>query len=229
MRGRPSFKTLLRSSLSLITALALTGSLAACGREASSDQSGDMAGNEENGQTQKQVQTLTIPENTALVVAIEKPLSTESNHAGDTFKATTVDPVSVDGRTVIPAGAEVTGRLTEVVSSKEDGPAKMTLELTSVNLADGSAKNVTTGPLTLVEQHSTEKDVEKVAAGGVAGGVIGGILGGKKGAAIGAAVGAGAGTIVAIATKGESIDLPQGQKLQFATERPAQVPVTAAR
>jgi hypothetical protein len=63
----------------------------------------------------------------------------------------------------------------------------------------------------------------EVGGGAAAGALIGGILGGKddiaKGAAAGAAVGAG----VAVATKGDQIVLPAGQKIKVHLESPVTI------
>jgi hypothetical protein len=53
-----------------------------------------------------------------------------------------------------------------------------------------------------------------VGAGAVAGAILGGAVGGKHDVAKGAAVGAVLGTGVAVATKGDQIVLPAGQKMR---------------
>ena len=219
----------LRWVLGLTIAGALAaGSLAACGRDAGSQGSGNTAMNQEGGSSAPEAQKVTVPAGTDLVASLRAPLSTERNHAGDTFHATLTEPVAVPSGTVLPTGATVTGKLTEVRDGGADGGAKLTLEVTEVGYPAGESHDVRTAPLELVDSSSTEKSLEKVAAGAVGGGVIGGVIGGKKGAAIGAAVGAGAGTIVAIATKDDQIELPAGQKLRFALREPVELPLTAA-
>ena len=162
-----------------------------------------------------EVRLVEVPAGTALVVTLTTPVSTKTSETGDTFRGVLALPVSMDASTVLPANAQVSGRLAEVRhSNEEDGP-RLSLELASVVGPTGERFDLDTGKLILVSEGSTEKDLEKVAAGGVTGGVIGGILGGTKGAAIGAAVGAGAGTVVALATRDKEIELPTGQKLEF--------------
>jgi len=218
-----------RWALGLLIAGSLTaGSLAACGRNAGGDQGGT-AMNQEQDTGTNAPRTVSVPAGTDLTASLGQPLSTDSNHTGDTFRATLTEPVTVASGTVLPAGATVTGKLTEVRNGGEKGGAKLTLEADRISYPAGITHDVETTPVELVAKgSSTEKSLEKVAAGAVGGGVIGGVIGGKKGAAIGAAVGAGAGTVVAIATnQDDQIELPAGQKLRFALTRPVELPLTA--
>ena len=55
-----------------------------------------------------------IPAGTALMVKLETTLATFSNKAGDPFQGQLTEPVVLNGKTVIPAGAKVEGRITRV-------------------------------------------------------------------------------------------------------------------
>jgi len=55
-----------------------------------------------------------VPAGTALMVKLETTLATFSNKAGDPFQAQLTQPVMLDGKTVIPAGTMVEGRVTKV-------------------------------------------------------------------------------------------------------------------
>ena len=57
---------------------------------------------------------LSLPEGTSLKVKLENTVATFSNKAGDPFSGRVMEPVLLDGKTVIPAGTEVQGRLTRV-------------------------------------------------------------------------------------------------------------------
>ena len=155
---------------------------------------------------------VTVPAGTPLVVALQTPLSTDRNHSGDAFHGTLSQPIVIGGNTVIPVGSVVSGTVTRVVTEDKD---RMSLVLDRVELPSGADYTVHSNTMELVAKTSTEKDLEKVAAGGVAGGIVGGIIGGGKGALIGAAVGAGAGTVIAVATRDKHVRLEAGQKLQF--------------
>src|SRR5580700_10110203 len=59
-----------------------------------------------------------VPAGTALMVKLETTLATFSNKAGDPFRATLSQPVVLNGRTVVPAGAIVEGRVTRVTEPR---------------------------------------------------------------------------------------------------------------
>jgi outer membrane lipoprotein SlyB len=155
-----------------------------------------------------------IPAGTSVIVALESPIATDENQSGETFRARTQDPIIVGGRTLVPAGAQVHGTLHDVqASGRIKGRAAMTLSFDRIEDAQGVPHAISAQSITLQADSGTKGDIEKIAAGGVLGAIVGGITGGGKGAAIGAGAGAGAGAIVMLATKGDDVELPAGQKL----------------
>jgi hypothetical protein len=175
-------------------------------------------------------ETIVIPEGTHVVASLDRRLSTETNHDGDPFVATTTEPVIVDGRTVLPAGAQVRGELRGVqASGRIKGRAQMTLAYQEIVDSQGSTHAIFALPLTLRAASAAHGDVEKIAAGGVLGALIGGITGGGKGAAIGAGAGAGAGTVLMLATKGSDLELEPGRRLTVRTTAPTSIPVLAQK
>jgi hypothetical protein len=56
---------------------------------------------------------ITIPEGTPFEVTLDETLASNRNHAGDSFAASLSRPVVEDGKTIIPAGALVAGRVVE--------------------------------------------------------------------------------------------------------------------
>ena len=71
---------------------------------------------------------VTVPKGTAISATVGQTLTSNKNHAGDTFAAKLTTPVQIEGKTVIPKGAKVVGRLVKV-KSKE-----MKVTLASVEL-----------------------------------------------------------------------------------------------
>src|SRR5260370_40211136 len=59
-----------------------------------------------------------VPAGTALMVKLETTLATFSNKAGDPFRASLSQPVLLNSKTVIPAGAVVEGRVTRVTEPR---------------------------------------------------------------------------------------------------------------
>ncbi len=195
-------------ALILIAAAVTVG----CGKDQEGAQ--DAAAAQPATAQQARFETLVIPDGTSIVASLNTGLSTETNHTGDPFSATTTEPVSVNGTTVVPTGARINGVLRDVeASGRIEGRARMTLAYETIVDSQGKVHPISALPLSLQAASSTRGDVEKIAAGGVLGGIIGGIAGGGKGAAIGAGAGAGAGTILMLATKGDDLELNPGQKL----------------
>src|SRR5688572_16243292 len=62
--------------------------------------------------------SVTIPKGTAVELRLEKGLSSRSEKVGNTFPASVLRPVYVDGRLALPAGTRVQGRV-EVMRSEE--------------------------------------------------------------------------------------------------------------
>jgi hypothetical protein len=57
---------------------------------------------------------VTVPKGTAISATVGQTLASNKNHAGDTFAASLTTPVTVEGKTVIPKGAKVVGRVVKV-------------------------------------------------------------------------------------------------------------------
>src|SRR5882724_6244126 len=54
---------------------------------------------------------VTVPKGTAISATVGQTLDSNKNHAGDTFAAKLTTPVQVEGKTVIPKGTKVVGRV----------------------------------------------------------------------------------------------------------------------
>lgn len=171
---------------------------------------------------------VTVPSGTTLIVALETHLRTDSNATGDVFRARTTEAIRVNDLTVIPAGSEVRGRLTEVEEPhRTAGKAKMTLAFEEFVDPSGKSHAISAAPISLEAEGDKVSDEEKVAAGAVIGGIIGALTSKKKtkGAATGAVAGAAAGGAIALATKGKQLDLPPGQQFSVELTAPVEVPV----
>jgi outer membrane murein-binding lipoprotein Lpp len=57
---------------------------------------------------------VTVPKGTAISTTVGQTLATDKSKVGDTFAATLNTPIQVEGKTVIPKGAHVTGRIVTV-------------------------------------------------------------------------------------------------------------------
>jgi hypothetical protein len=57
---------------------------------------------------------VTVPKGTAISATVGQTLATDKNKVGDTFAGSLTTPIEVEGKTVIPKGAKVTGRIVKV-------------------------------------------------------------------------------------------------------------------
>ena len=64
------------------------------------------------------LQLITLPEGTTITATVGQTLTSAKNRRGDSFVANIARPVKIDGKTVLPRGTEVTGRIV-VVKDRE--------------------------------------------------------------------------------------------------------------
>src|SRR5208282_4514925 len=175
-----------------------------------------------------------VPAGTALMVKLETTLATFSNKAGDPFRASLTQPVVLDGKTVIPAGAIVEGRVTKVAEPRRIS-GKPTIGILAEALIlptgerlflDATLVDTNAGRDTDVNQegefkgsgHDRRDELE--TGGGTAGGMlIGGLIGGPVGIVVGGAIGAGA-TGAHYLSKHRSATLMAGTELTLELNRP---------
>jgi hypothetical protein len=161
------------------------------------------------------VAKVVIPSGTILQVSLLDTLSSDRSAAGDTFQASLVEPILIDGIAVLEKGTQVSGR---VISSENSGRVKGTasLQLVLTGITQGlKSIPITTGTYSARASTTKTRDTEVIAGGAGIGAVIGAIADGKKGAAIGAGAGGGAGTGVVLATKGKEIHYGPETRLDF--------------
>ena len=168
---------------------------------------------------------ITVPEGVQVNVTLDQALASDQNRAGDEFDASLAAPVVVNGKTVIPKGARVTGRVIEArESGRLKGVALLKLALVSVEV-EGESYDVQTTSITRSGQNHKKRNTLWIGGGAGAGAAIGAVAGGGKGALIGSAVGAGAGTAGAAATGKLEITIPAETRLSFKLTEPVTVQV----
>jgi hypothetical protein len=166
----------------------------------------------------------TVPAGTRIAVRMIDGVDSDTKKAGDTFRASLEEDLTVDGNIVAPKGADVTGKLTEVKEAgRMTGRSELKLELTEI-IVNGQTYPLTTGEYELAGASRGKDTAVKVGAGAAIGAVVGAIAGGGKGAAIGAGVGAGAGTAIQVLTRGEQVKVPSETMLEFTLEQDLVVP-----
>ncbi|MGH9789348.1 MAG: hypothetical protein ACRD4U_11685 [Candidatus Acidiferrales bacterium] len=164
-----------------------------------------------------------VPAGTQLSVRLSQSLSSKTNEPGDDFTGVLDNDVTVDGKTVIPAGSEVTGEVVDAeASGRLKGTGRLFLTLTEVEV-DGDAYDVVTSTTGRREGSKLKRNVIIVGAGTGLGALIGGLAGGGKGAAIGAGGGAAAGAGLVLLTRGKDVELKRGSELAIQLDRPLTV------
>ncbi len=80
--------------------------------------------------------SLGLPAGTLLMVRLKTSISTEEQDPNDSFEATMDEPVAMDGDTLIPRGADVTGHIESArASTMKPGRGYVQLVLQSVRVA----------------------------------------------------------------------------------------------
>ena len=182
-------------------------------------------------------QNLAVPAGTAIRVSLDRTLTTFSNKPGDPFSGHVTQAVVVDGKTVIPAGATVEGKVTKVSEPRRiAGKPTIGIRPQAVVLPNGErcaldATLVDTnlrGGTDVNEEGQFKgsghdgRDLKEVAAGTGGGMLAGGLIGGGPGILIGGAVGAGA-TAIHWLVRHKSAMIPSGTELVLELNRPMTV------
>jgi len=177
---------------------------------------------------------ISLPEGTALKVKLENALTTFSNRSGDPFSGRVTEAVMLNGKSVIPIGATVQGRVTRTSEPRRIA-GKPTIALfpetivlpsgerymLNATLVDTSVRNGTdvTDEGQFKGKGHDGKDMIEIGMGTGGGMLVGGLIGGGKGVLIGGAVGATA-TVAHWLGKKNSTTLPAGTELVMELSRP---------
>ena len=171
---------------------------------------------------------VTVPAGTVLPVRTVEALSSETSHENDPWHGTLNSDVVVDDQTVIPAGAEVDGRVMDAhAATHYSGGASLVLGVEKISF-NGKSYQVATNTWERKAATRGKNTVEKTAGGAAVGAILGGIFGGGKGAAIGSVAGAGAGAGANTITKGQRVDLRPETLVSFQLQNPISVMPSAS-
>ncbi|HEU5233128.1 MAG TPA: BON domain-containing protein [Terriglobales bacterium] len=173
-------------------------------------------------------QKVTVPAGTVLQVRTVEALSSETSHENDPWHGTLNSDIVVDDQTVIPAGAEVDGRVMEAhAATHYTGGASLVLGVEKISF-NGKSYQIATNTWEKKAATRGKNTVEKTAGGAAVGAILGGIFGGGKGAAIGSVAGAGAGAGANTITKGQRVDLRPESLVSFQLQNPISVMPSAS-
>lgn len=162
----------------------------------------------------------TLPTGSKISIRMIDAVNSETQKMGDTFIAVLDEPIISGGVEVVPRGADIRGRISNVnEAGRVAGKAELGLELTQI-VVNGISYNVTTSEYQEVGEGRGGQTAKRAAVGAGLGAIIGAVAGGGKGAAVGAGVGAGGATAVQVLTKGEKLNIPSETKLEFTLRAP---------
>jgi hypothetical protein len=146
----------------------------------------------------------TLGEGTLIRIRLMNEISSSLSEQGEPFRSRVATDVMQDGRVVIPAGAEIDGRVAQVTTGHFAGHGSLLLEPETVTLENGSkyqlhamiastpGSNLRVGPEGVITPGSRlKKDGYEYAGVGGGGMIVGAALGGPVGMLAGGIIGAG--------------------------------------
>jgi hypothetical protein len=181
--------------------------------------------------------SISLPAGTALKVKLENTLATFSSKSGDAFSARLVEPVVINGRTMVPIGATVQGRITKVDEPRRiAGKPTIGMFPETLVMPNGERYMLNATLVDTDRRGGTDvndegqfkgtghdgKDLTEIGMGTGGGMLAGGLIGGGKGLLIGGAVGATV-TVAHWLGKHRSAMLPAGTELVMELSRPLQM------
>ncbi len=183
----------------------------------------------------------TVPAGTKVLLQIRSAINTKSAKAGDGVYLASTFPVVVGSRVMIPAGVYVQGVVDRVArAGRVKGRAQLDIHFTSIifpngtvvevpgiiNSLPGAKDRTVKGDEGTIEQDPNKgRDIARAAEIGLEGagvGTIGGAATGHplEGAAIGGLGGVAVGTVVALFTRGDDINIESGTPVEMVLQRP---------
>jgi len=175
---------------------------------------------------------VSVPAGTMLHCRMVQTLTTKLNFQDDVFTLTVTEPVTVNGRAAIPAGATLVGRITRMERpGRIKGVGQMLLVVDQITLPDGrsyplsatlmtafGADNVrVVGSEGLVKGPSSRfPDFEEIGAGTVGGTLLGLLFAHPV---VGATVGLTATTVDRLRRRGKDLTIPIGTELNYQLTR----------
>lgn len=159
---------------------------------------------------------LTIKAGTFITARLNDALSSDRSRVGDSFTATLVRPLVVDGIVAAQPGETVGGRVTNAEKAgRTQGVSRLGIQLTDLTLADGQQVSIESQFLNSTAGTSHGRDAAAIGGTTALGAAVGAAAAGGYGAGLGAAAGAAASTIGVLLTRGHATVLYPESILTF--------------
>ena len=144
------------------------------------------------------IREITIPAGTALSLQLGSTVSSATSRIEQPVNATLRRALVVDGITIAPAGAPISGYVSHVQrSGRVKGRASIGVRFNRLRVGDAVVLD-THGKHLASRARDEEGGCRQIGIGAGAGALVGALTGGKKGAAIGTGVGAAGGSAVVL-------------------------------
>ena len=161
---------------------------------------------------------VSIPAGTALKIAVNAQITSETAQPGDAWQGTIAEPLIIGTAAPIPAGSIVHGVVKAVKPAAKGDRAMLQLAITSVEVNGKSHALAATGE-EMTAGSTRTRNVGAVAGGAAAGALIGKAIGGSgKGALIGALAGGAASGAAVAASKGYQVVVKEGSQMSFTVD-----------
>lgn len=166
---------------------------------------------------------LVVPANTAIYVRLQQSISSASAQSGQNFSAVLDEPLVVEGQTLAPKDAAVTGK---VVAARESGhlhnAGYLRITLSSITL-NGKTVPLQTNSVFVSGGSYKKRNLAFIGGGAGGGALLGALVGGGKGAVVGSAIGAAGGTTAAYATGKKEVGFVAERRLGFRLTQPLNI------
>jgi hypothetical protein len=160
-----------------------------------------------------------LPSGTNIVIRMIEAVDSERDRLGQTYRANVDEPVVVEGRELIPRGADAIVKLVnDQQSGKFEGRTVLTLDLMQVQV-NGRMIDINSEDVSRSSSSRGARTAKVVGGTAALGAIIGAIAGGGRGAAIGAGSGAAIGGGAEVLTKGQRVRIPSETRLTFTLQQ----------
>ena len=168
-----------------------------------------------------------IKAGTKIRLRMDSEINSKVASTGDTFTATSVNPVSVRGSVMLTTGTVFEGRVVKVSTASNAGQnGEMELAFVTMRLDRGQERQIDGVLVNGLKAGSARTfNTISILGGTVIGAVFGTLSKANSGPLIGAATGAGAGTGIALLRKGKNVRIKSGEEFEIELKKDVILPV----